>query len=89
MKRSGRKDSGSSYISGFLVIPLRNILKDLSQWRIGSKEKVQTKRLPLRENPWEYDIQGIDHFESMYGEALRKEKVSVSKNGEIWGAFLR
>jgi len=71
MKRSGRKDSGSSYISGFLVIPLKDILKDLSQWRIGSKRKtVQTICLPLRENPREYDIQGIGHFESTYGEAL-------------------
>jgi len=30
MKRSGRKNWGSSYISGFPVIPLRNILKELS-----------------------------------------------------------
>jgi hypothetical protein len=30
MKRSGRKDSGSSYISGLRVIPLRGILKHLS-----------------------------------------------------------
>ena len=40
MKRSGRKDSGSSYISGFLLSPLRNILKRvLCQMRIGEKRK--------------------------------------------------
>jgi hypothetical protein len=78
MKRSGRKDSGSSYISGFLVISLRDILKELSQLRIGGKRKVQTICLPLRENPWEYDIQDIGHFESMYGESLWRKKVPVS-----------
>ena len=30
--------------------------------RIGGKRKAQTKCLPLRENPGEYDIQDIGHF---------------------------
>jgi len=78
MKRSGRKDSGSSYISGFLVICLSDILKELSQLRIGGKRKVQTICLPLRESPREYYIRDIGHFELMYGESLSKNKVSVS-----------
>ena len=78
MKRSGRKDSGSSYISGFLVICLNDILKELSQLRAGDKRKVRTICLPLRENLWEYDIQDIGHFELMYGEPLWKNKVPVS-----------
>jgi len=46
---------------------------------VCSKRKtVQTIRLPSRELPREYDIQGIGHFESMYGEALWKNKVTVS-----------
>jgi hypothetical protein len=40
---------------------------------IGSKGKAQTICLPLRENPWEYYIQGIDHFESMYEEPLERK----------------
>ena len=80
MKRSGQKDFGSSYISGFLAICLSNILKELSQLRIGGKVKVRTIYLPLRENPWEYDIQDIGHFESMYGEPLWKNKVPVSEH---------
>ena len=47
-------------------------LKKLSQLRIGGKRKVQTICLPLRENLWEYGIQDIRHFESMYGEPLWK-----------------
>ena len=39
MKRSGRKDSGSSYISGFRVIPLKDILKDLSCLQLVAREK--------------------------------------------------
>ena len=79
MNRSGQKDSGSSYISGFLLICLNDILKELSQLRLGGgKRKVQTICLPLRENPWEYDTQDIRHFESMYEEPLWSKKVPVS-----------
>ena len=70
MKRSGRKDSGSSYISGLRVIPLKGILKHLSQLRLVVGEKVQTIRLPLPEIPRECYIQDIGHFESTYGESL-------------------
>ena len=35
MKRSGRKDSGSSYILGFLVSPLMDILKGMGHMQIG------------------------------------------------------
>jgi len=70
MKRSGRKHWGSSYISGFLVICLSDILKELSQLRIGGKRNVQTICLPVQESPREYDIRDIGHFESMYGEPL-------------------
>ena len=76
-KRSGRKDWGSSYISGFLLICLNDILKELSQLRLGGgKRKVQTICLPLRENPWEYHIQDIGHFQLMYEEPLWRKKVN-------------
>ena len=77
MKRSGRKDSGSSYISGFLVIPLRDIFERPKPIAIGGEIEVQTICLPLRANPLEYDIQDIDHLESMYGERLWRKKVST------------
>ena len=71
MKRSGRKDSGSPYISEFLLISLRNISKELSKVRIGGRRKVlQTINLPWRQHLWEYDIQDTDHPWSMYGESL-------------------
>jgi len=78
MKRSGRKDSGSSYISGFLVIPLRDIVERPKPMAIGGEIKIQTICLPLRANPLEYDIQGIDHLELMYGGRLWRKKVSIS-----------
>ena len=46
MKRSGRKDSGSSYISEFLLISLSDISKELNKVRInGEREVLQTINL--------------------------------------------
>jgi hypothetical protein len=44
---------------------------------VGSEGKVRTICLLLRENPREYYIQDIGHFESMYGEPLWRKKVST------------
>ena len=90
MNRSGRKDSGSSYISGFLVIALNDISKLMSQVRISDKRegRVHTIRLPWQENPWEYDIQDTGHFGLTYGESLWEMNQQLLQNRSR-GAFLR
>ena len=47
MKRSGQKDSGSSYIPGFLVIPLRGYFeKEWAKYELVARGRLQTINLP-------------------------------------------
>ena len=64
MKRSGQKDCGSSYISGFLVIPLKDILTDLSQLRLLARE---------RYGPY------VDHYERTLRNIISKILVTVGR----------
>jgi hypothetical protein len=64
MKRSGRKDSGSSYISGFRVIALRDISKHLSQLRLVARERYR---------PYVY------HYQRTLGNMISKILVSLRR----------
>ena len=71
MKRSGRKHSGSSYIPGFLVSPLRDDSKmGWAKYELVARQRLHTINLPWRSHPWEYDNQDTGHFQLMRGESL-------------------